>query len=112
LLIISAYLAWAGHKIVFGEKREKPHVIRKNVFGIVRHPLYISEILLYLALLLLKTSLAGLAVWIIIIAFLHYISRHEEKMLLARFGDKYKKYMRDVPMYFPRLRRGSTKPSK
>ena len=105
MLIISAYLAWTGHKIVFGEKREKPHVIRKGVFGIVRHPLYISEILLYLGLLFLNTSLAGLAVWVISIAFLHYISRHEEKLLLERFGDEYRQYMKDVPMYIPRLRR-------
>ncbi len=110
VLIIAAYLAWAGLTIVFGEVRGKPRVIRKGVFGIVRHPIYISEILLYLGVLLLNTSLAGLAVWIIIIAFSHYISRYEEKLLLARFGDEYKQYMRDVPMYLPRPRRKKTKP--
>ena len=109
---LSAYLAWAGLTIVFGEIRKEPHVIRKSVFGIVRHPIYISEILLYLGLLLLNTSLAGLAIWIIVIAFLHYISRYEEKLLLARFGNEYQQYTRDVPMYFPRLRRRSIKPSK
>ena len=112
MLILSAYLAWAGMAIVFGEVRKEPHVIRKSVFGIVRHPIYISEILLYLGLLFLNTSLAGLGVWIIVIAFVHYISRHEEKLLLAKFGDEYRQYMKDVPMYFPRLRRGSTNPSK
>ena len=110
LLIISAYLAWAGMAIVFGEKREEPQVIRKGVFGIFRHPIYMSEILLYLGLLFLSTSLAGLAVWIISIVFLHYISRHEEKLLLERFGDEYRQYMRDVPMYFPRFRRKNIKP--
>ncbi len=110
VLIIAGYLAWAGLTTVFGEVREKPRVIRKSVFGVVRHPIYIGEILLYLGLLLLNTSLAGLAVWIIVIAFLHYISRYEERILLARFGDEYKHYMRDVPMYLPRLRRKKTKP--
>ena len=111
-LLIAAYLAWTGMKIVFGKVREKPRVIRKSVFGIVRHPIYFSEILLYLGLLLLSVSLAAAAAWIIAIGFLHYISRYEEKMLLARFGEEYEQYMRDVPMYFPRLRRRSTKPSK
>ncbi len=109
VLIISAYLALTGLTIVFVQVREKPHVIRKSVFGFVRHPIYIGEILLYLGMLLYSTSLAGLAVLIIIIAFLHYLSRCEERMLLARFGEDYKQYIRDVPMYFPRLRR---KPSK
>ena len=97
--------------IVFIGVREEPSVIRKSVFGVVRHPIYISEILLYLGLLLFRTSLAAAAIWIIAIAFLHYISRHEEKLLLARFGNEYEQYMRDVPMYFPHLRRRSTKSS-
>jgi protein-S-isoprenylcysteine O-methyltransferase Ste14 len=54
-------------------------------------------------LLFFRTSLAAALVWIIAIVFLHYISRYEEKLLLARFGDDYKQYMKDVPMYFPRL---------
>jgi protein-S-isoprenylcysteine O-methyltransferase Ste14 len=105
VLVISAYLVLSGFKILFLEIREKPRVIRKSAFGIVRHPIYISEILLYLGLFLLSTSLAGLAVLVIIIFFLHYISRYEEKALLARFGEEYAQYMKDVPMYFPRFRR-------
>ena len=108
-LIIAGYLARTGMKIVFGEVRENPGVIRKGVFGVIRHPIYMSEILLYLGLLFFSTSLAAVGVWIIGIAFLHYISRHEEKLLLARFGDGYRQYMKDVPMYFPRLRRWQKK---
>ena len=104
-LIVAAYLAKTGMTIVFGEVREEPGVIRKGVFGIIRHPIYMSEILLYLGLLFFSTSLAAVGVWIIGIAFLHYISRHEEKLLLERFGDEYRQYMKDVPMYIPRLRR-------
>lgn len=77
----------------------------------VRHPIYNSEILFYLGLLLIRTSLAAAAVWIIAIGFLHYISKYEEKLLLARFGDDYKQYMKDVPMYFPKLIRRKRKQS-
>jgi protein-S-isoprenylcysteine O-methyltransferase Ste14 len=105
LLVLSAYLAKTGLRIVFGEEREKPGVIRKSVFGVVRHPVYLSEILLYLSLLMLSISLAAALVWIIAIGFLHYISRYEERLLLARFGEDYDNYMRKVPMWFPRLRK-------
>ena len=104
-IILSGYLAQKGLSIVFGEKREPPVVIRKSVFGIVRHPIYLSEILLYLGFIILSISLASVAVWIIAIGFLHYISRREEKLLIARFGDTYRQYMQDVPMWIPRLRR-------
>ncbi len=103
LLVLSGYLAKMGLSIVFGEEREKPGVIRKGVFGVIRHPVYMSEILLYLGFLMLCISLAAAVMWIIAIVFLHYISRHEEKLLLARFGKEYEQYMREVPMWIPRL---------
>ena len=103
LLLLSAYLAGTGLSIVFGEKREDPGVIRKGVFSVVRHPIYLSEILLYLGFLMLSLSLAAACVWVITILFLHYISRYEEKLLLARFGEEYAQYMRQVPMWIPRL---------
>jgi protein-S-isoprenylcysteine O-methyltransferase Ste14 len=107
ILLISAYLAWTGLSIVFGEKREIPGVIRKSVFSIVRHPIYLSEILLYFGLLTLRISLAAAVVWIFAIVFLHYISRYEEKLLLFHFGEEYKKYMSEVPMWIPLLRKKS-----
>ena len=105
LLVVSGYLARTGLSIVFSDKREKPGVIRKSVFGVIRHPIYLSEILLYLGLLMLSLSLAAAFVWGIAILFLHYISKHEERLLLARFGEEYKRYMREVPMWIPRLRK-------
>jgi len=105
LLVLSGYLAKTGLSIVFGEEREKPGVIRKGVFGVIRHPVYMSEILLYLGFLMLSISLAAAVMWIIAIVFLHYISRYEEKLLLERFGKEYEQYMQEVPMWFPRLRK-------
>jgi protein-S-isoprenylcysteine O-methyltransferase Ste14 len=105
LLVLSGYLARMGLSIVFGEKREKPGVIRKSVFNVVRHPIYLSEILLYLGFLMLSISLAAAFVLLIAILFLHYISRYEERLLLARFGEEYREYMKEVPMWVPRLRR-------
>ena len=105
LLALAGYLARTGLSIVFGETREKPEVIRKGVFGVVRHPIYLSEILLYLGFLAMSISLAAAVVWVIAIAFLHAISRYEEKLLLARFDKEYEQYMRDVPMWIPRLRK-------
>ena len=105
LLILSGYLGAKAHDILFGKDRETSGVIRESVFKIVRHPLYLSEILLYLGLLLLKISLAALVVWIITFGFLHFISRYEEKLLLSRFGEEYEQYMREVPMWIPLFRK-------
>ena len=66
-LAAAFYLARAGMKTVFGEVREKPGVIRQGVFSLARHPIYLSEILLYLGLLFFRTSLAAAFVWLIAI---------------------------------------------
>jgi protein-S-isoprenylcysteine O-methyltransferase Ste14 len=103
LLFLSVYLAWTGLSIVFGDQREQPELIRKGVFKVIRHPIYLSEILLYLGLLMLSISLIAGAIWLIAIGFLHYISRHEEHLLRMRFGEEYEKYMQEVPMWIPRI---------
>ena len=105
LLVISAYLASTGLYIMFVKKREEPTVIREGAFRIIRHPIYLSEIMLYLGLLMLSISLAALVVWIISIGFLHYISRYEEKLLIACFGEDYRQYIKEVPMWIPLPRR-------
>jgi protein-S-isoprenylcysteine O-methyltransferase Ste14 len=104
-LVLSAYLASTGLAIVFGAGRRNTEVIKEGVFNYVRHPIYLGEILFYLGLLMLSMSLAAFLVWLMTIGFLHYISRHEERLLLARFGTDYEQYMRAVPMWIPQLKK-------
>lgn len=105
VLVLSGYLAARSHSIVFWQQRQTPGVIRENVYNHVRHPMYLSEVLLYLGLLIMSISLIALLVLVMAAAFLHYISRHEEKLMLARFGEDYERYLREVPMWLPRLRK-------
>jgi protein-S-isoprenylcysteine O-methyltransferase Ste14 len=101
--LLSGYLSLTGLSIVFGKRRQQPSIIRNSVFGIIRHPIYLGEILLYLGFLMLSTSLAAIAIWIVTIGFLYYISRFEEELLLARFGEEYQHYKNEIPMWMPRL---------
>ncbi|MBN1318729.1 MAG: isoprenylcysteine carboxylmethyltransferase family protein [Anaerolineales bacterium] len=103
ILIIAGYLSFTGLNIVFGLVREEPTVIRQGVFALVRHPIYLGEILLYLGFLMFSMSLAAAVVCILAICFLHTVSRYEEKLLLVRFGDEYRLYMEQTPMWFPKL---------
>ena len=103
LIFYAYYLARTGLKIVFGEVREQPHVIRKGVFNTVRHPIYLSEILVYLGLLIIRFSLAAFVIWLFAVLFLIFISRYEEKLLIKRFGTDYVHYMEEVPMLLPKI---------
>ena len=103
VLIVAGYLALQGMKVVFGEERSAPVVLKKGVFGIVRHPVYLGCILFYIALVIFSLSVSAAVICITIVVFYHYIARFEEKLLLAEFGEDYEKYMTAVPMWIPRL---------
>jgi protein-S-isoprenylcysteine O-methyltransferase Ste14 len=99
VLIFSFYITRASLKIVFKDARDGPEVIRTGVFNKVRHPMYLGAILLYLGLLVFAPSIIACIIWIMILGFYHYIARYEEKLLLQRFGEEYKRYMDEVPRW-------------
>ncbi len=103
----AVYFIRSGHRIIFDEIRKQPRVIRSGVFRRVRHPLYLGSLLFYPGLIVLTLSISSFVVWLGIIAFYHFISRYEEKLLLYKFDDEYARYMSEVPMWMPRLKLGS-----
>jgi protein-S-isoprenylcysteine O-methyltransferase Ste14 len=102
LIGVSLYLAVKGHRVIFGEVRRPPSVIRSGIFSYTRHPLYLSVILLYLGLVVLTLSVAAFVLWLIIFIFYDRISAYEEDRLGERFGEEYSDYTRQVPRWLPR----------
>jgi protein-S-isoprenylcysteine O-methyltransferase Ste14 len=103
LLILAFYMAWTGLNVVFKEVREPPVVIDKGVFSWVRHPIYLSEIMLYVGLFLISPSLISLAVIVLVFFFLDFVAGYEEKKLEEKFGQSYRDYRRRVGKWFPKL---------
>ncbi len=101
LLLLSGYLARTGLKIVFKEVRTPPCVIEKRVFCLVRHPIYLASLLLYLGFIILTLSLVSFGLFIIIFLFYNYIATSEEKTLEKKFGKEYISYMKRVPKWIP-----------
>jgi len=102
LLGLSLYLAVKAHRVVFGEVREPPSVIKSGIFSHTRHPLYLSAILLYLGLVVLTLSVAAFILSVIIFIFYDRISAYEEVQLAERFGQEYSDYTRQVRRWLPR----------
>jgi protein-S-isoprenylcysteine O-methyltransferase Ste14 len=107
-LALAGFLAFSSLRTVFGEVRDPPAVIRSRLFAYMRHPMYFSEVLLYAGFFFLSLSLAAAAVGLAAAVFLYRLCRLEERSLIDRFGEDYRAYMREVPMWFPRFRRKGT----
>jgi len=103
LLFWWGYLTWYGLAVIFGEERATPNVVRKGPFGYVRHPIYLASIIFYLGLTAFTFSLASLALSIVAIIYYNFAAIYEEKLLIAKYGDEYKKYMAEVGRLLPKL---------
>ena len=102
-IFLSGYLTKKGLDVVFGKVRETPSVIREGIFLRVRHPVYLGVILLYLGLIVFTLSIVSAVLLIFICVYYHFTARHEEKLLIRKFGKDYENYIKEVPMWFPRL---------
>jgi len=101
LVATSALIAVAAHRRIFGDTAGRSGVVADGVYAIVRHPMYLGSWLCFLGLTLTTLSLAATGVLLVMLAFYLFVSRHEEKLLLAMFGSRYREYQAATPMFFP-----------
>jgi len=103
LLLMGVPLGLKAHSTLFDTEQQDGGLITSGVFARVRHPLYASEILTLLAVVIVSASTAGICVWVLFAIFMWYVARYEERLLRERFGQQYEDYARRVPMLVPRL---------
>jgi methanethiol S-methyltransferase len=86
-------------------KEQNGKLLRDGIYGVVRHPRYLSAGIGVIANLLIVNHLG---LYILIIAVLppgFLMLMLEERELVDRFGDAYRDYQRNVPQLIPRLRK-------
>ena len=77
--------------------KKKEKVVVAGIYGVVRHPLYMSNGLLALGMAILFKSLCALLFSIPYFLLFLPIIYFEEKDLLEKYGKGYKEYKRKVP---------------
>ncbi len=76
----------------------------KGMYSLVRHPLYIGNILIYTAALLFTKSLwFALAGCLGLVLYYERIIATEENYLRAKFGDSIKEWADRTPCWFPKF---------
>jgi protein-S-isoprenylcysteine O-methyltransferase Ste14 len=100
----AGYFAQKAHKKIFEEEREKLTVIKTDIYARIRHPMYFGSLLCYLSFVVLSFSIIALVIFIFVLFFYYYLCRYEERLLIEKLGEKYKNYMKNVPMLIPKIR--------
>jgi protein-S-isoprenylcysteine O-methyltransferase Ste14 len=77
-------------------------LITEGPYRIVRHPNFAGFICMNIAYLFFFRTLWLIPMICVFIVLWYYEARHEERILISKFGDKYKQYRDYTGMFFPK----------
>jgi protein-S-isoprenylcysteine O-methyltransferase Ste14 len=120
--ILLALLAWLG--LAYGRhmthlnlttrmgipelsSQTRQPLVRDGLYGIVRHPVYLSAILWGIPYALIVNYVGTYVLFAAALPVFYAITALEERELVDRFGESYRQYQREVPRLIPRWRKTS-----
>jgi protein-S-isoprenylcysteine O-methyltransferase Ste14 len=83
--------------------RKDTVLVTDGIYGFVRHPIYLGAFVFLAALTLVAANLIILLPTVALLALLYMSVDEEEAMLVARFGDEYREYMKRTPRFIPKF---------
>jgi protein-S-isoprenylcysteine O-methyltransferase Ste14 len=81
----------------------KGELVTDGIYSLSRHPQYVGFILMTLGLLVHWATLPLLIMWPILVVQYYKCARREEVEMEEEFGDEYRAYKENVPMFLPSL---------
>lgn len=104
LVIVGIGLFMRGWRRVYRARRENEFA-RDGLYALVRHPQYTG---LFLALfgegVVHWPTIFSVGVLPLIVLTYVLLARREERRMVMLFGERYRAYQKEVPMFIPRLR--------
>jgi len=79
-------------------------IIKSGPYSIMRHPIYLSYVLIFFSFFAIFNLTAGCIIGIFSFWWSYRKAKIEEKMLIEEFGYEYFKYQQETPMLFPDLK--------
>lgn len=86
-------------------QKKDDKLVTTGPYKYVRNPIYTGSFTFILALALVASNLLILIPAIAVIVLIYTQIGNEEHMLLERFGDEYREYMKSTPRLIPKLRK-------
>jgi len=104
LIVIACWIGIKGVgeiSLKTAETHKTDKIVTTGLYGLIRHPQYLSGLIAHLGISILLSSLFSLIVFPLIIFLIYLMSKKEEIELTKEFGAEYKEYIRRVPMFLP-----------
>lgn len=109
LLLFSIYPVVSGYILL--KKKGKPTVnfentsqlVKSGIYGLIRHPLYLSIFLFGTGAMLKNTGNLQLILGLVNLIAIFVTAKIEEGEMIAKFGREYREYIKDTKMFVPYL---------
>jgi protein-S-isoprenylcysteine O-methyltransferase Ste14 len=72
-------------------------LVKSGIYAVVRHPMYTSGIVLFFALTLISQHWLSVVFGAMPVAFFYVDAWEEDKSLVVKFGEDYRRYVHEVP---------------
>ncbi|MBI5468358.1 MAG: isoprenylcysteine carboxylmethyltransferase family protein [Deltaproteobacteria bacterium] len=99
LMILGFYMMGAGWARIH---KAAGALVTDGIYGYVRHPQYAGLFIITIGLLIQWPTIITAAMWPVLIFAYYRLAKREEGEMEKEFGDAYKKYKEEVPMFIPR----------
>ena len=96
IFFLAILIAKQSISVIYYKIHTPPIIVDWGPFRYSRHPMYLSALLLYLAFIILSSSILGLFLYSIVVLFYAYLARFEEKYLIHQFQEEYLTYQNKV----------------
>lgn len=112
-IISLPFLAWVHyildkHWDISLSLRKDHTLVTTGPYQRIRHPMYTVHIVYFLSWVLVSANLLLLINYLLTLLLITRRIPREEQMLLERFGQEYRDYMKQAGRLLPRLHRGKT----
>lgn len=97
LIFFGSFLVFLGWKEIYSGKGK---LVTKGIYGFCRHPQYLGLILIATGFLVFWPNILTLIMWFVLIIAYYKLAKIEERELLKEFGEEYKEYKKNTPMFF------------
>lgn len=84
-------------------KKKQGELVTRGPYAYVRNPIYLGSFVFIIAMALLASNWLLLLPALVLITIVYAQIANEEDMLVDKFGDEYRQYMRRTPRLFPRI---------
>jgi len=103
IVFLGLVLIFRGWYLVY-EARKADKLVTSGPYHYIRHPQYTGIFLALFGQLIHWPTLPTILLFPVIVGVYYRLARKEESDMLAKFGNQYRAYMRQTPMFFPHIR--------